>query len=79
MTTYSVANFLVLDWGDIAVWHRLHRLAGRYDNPMPESTISPSQGLRILLLIAIPRGVTQMTLKRSYSEDEFNLLEHIAD
>jgi hypothetical protein len=26
-------------------------LAGRYDNPMPESTISPSQGLRIWLQI----------------------------
>jgi hypothetical protein len=25
----------------------LHRLAGRSDNPMPESTITPSQGLRI--------------------------------
>jgi hypothetical protein len=25
-------------------------LAGRYNNPMPESTISPSQGLRIWLL-----------------------------
>ncbi len=25
-------------------------LAGRHDNPMPESTISPSQGLRIWLL-----------------------------
>jgi hypothetical protein len=25
----------------------LHRLAGRYNNPMPESTISPSQFLRI--------------------------------
>ncbi len=29
---------------------RLHRLAGRYDNPTPESTISPSQGLWIWLL-----------------------------
>jgi hypothetical protein len=28
---------------------RLQRLTGRYDNPMPESTISPSQGLRIWL------------------------------
>jgi len=31
--------------------HRL-RLAGWYDNPMPESTLSPSQGLRIWLLVA---------------------------
>ncbi len=28
----------------------LHRLEGWYDNPLPESTISPSQGLRIMLL-----------------------------
>jgi hypothetical protein len=27
----------------------LHRMAGRYDNPMPESTTSPLQGLRIWL------------------------------
>ncbi len=47
------AKFRVLDWGDkvnsgIGLSHqsaRLHRLAGRYENPMPESTISPSQGL----------------------------------
>ncbi len=26
---------------------RLRRLAGRYDNPMPVLTVSPSQGLRI--------------------------------
>jgi hypothetical protein len=24
---------------------RLHKLAGRYDNPMPEATLSPSKGL----------------------------------
>ncbi len=28
---------------------RLHRLAGRYDNLMPLSTISPRQGLRVWL------------------------------
>jgi hypothetical protein len=28
---------------------RLHRLAGRYDNPLPKWTLSPSQGLRIWL------------------------------
>ncbi len=28
----------------------LHRLAGRYNNPMPVSTLSPNQGLRIWLL-----------------------------
>ncbi len=49
----AVANFIVLDLGDKfnsgigqSYWPvRLHRLAGRCDNPMPESTISPSQGL----------------------------------
>ncbi len=29
---------------------RLHRLAGGYDNYLPDSTLSPSQGLRIWLL-----------------------------
>ncbi len=45
----SVSKFIVLDWGDevntdIGLSYRparLHRLAGRYDNPMPESTIPP--------------------------------------
>ncbi len=54
---WPVAKFLVHDWGDIVDSGiglsyrpaRLHRLAGRYDNPMSESTISPSQGLRIWL------------------------------
>ncbi len=32
---------------------RRHRLAGRYNNPMPESTISLSQGLRIWLLFVL--------------------------
>jgi hypothetical protein len=52
---FSVAKFLVPDWevlvdSCIGLSHRparLHRMAGRYDNPMPESTISPSEGLRI--------------------------------
>ncbi len=52
-----VAKFIVSDWGDkvdsgVGLSYRrgqatVHRLAGRYDNPMPESTISPSKGLRI--------------------------------
>jgi hypothetical protein len=50
-----LAKFLVPDWRDIvgsgielSYRHaRLHMLAGRYDNPMPELTISPSQGPRI--------------------------------
>jgi hypothetical protein len=46
----TVAKFIVPDWGDKAGSGvrlssyrpaRLHRLTGRYDNPMPESTISP--------------------------------------
>ncbi len=53
----SRAKFFVPDWGDIVdsgIWlsfrpARLLRLAGRYDNPMQESTISPApgKGLRI--------------------------------
>jgi len=43
------AQFLVPDWGDkidygIGLSYRpprLHRLAGRYDNPMPYSTFPP--------------------------------------
>jgi hypothetical protein len=42
-----VAKFIVPDWGDkvdsgIGLSYgaaKLHRLAGRYDNPLPESTI----------------------------------------
>ncbi len=57
VTSPAEAKFLVPYWGDIddsgivlsyqpAI---LSSLAGRYDNPMPESTIPPppSQGLRI--------------------------------
>ncbi len=48
----SVASFIVSDFGDkvdsgIGLSYRsakLHRLAGRYDNPMPESTISTISG-----------------------------------
>jgi hypothetical protein len=47
----SVAKFIVPDWEDIvdtgvglSYWHaRLHRLAGRYDNPMTESTMYITQ------------------------------------
>ncbi len=31
---------------------KLHKLAGRYDNPMPDSATFPSQGLRICLQIS---------------------------
>ena len=50
----SVAKFIVPDWRHkvdygIELSYRpvagLHRLAGRYDNPMTESTLSPIQGL----------------------------------
>jgi hypothetical protein len=47
-----VAEFIDPDRGDkvnfgrgLSYWPaRLNGLAGRYDNPMPESTLSPSQG-----------------------------------
>jgi hypothetical protein len=67
---YTVAKFIVPDWGDkvdsgIELWYRsaslagrygygiglsyrpagLYRLADWYHNPMPKSTIFPSQGL----------------------------------
>ncbi len=49
---HFVAKFFVLDCGDIVDSvvrlsyrpARLQRLVGRYDNPMPESTIPPSRG-----------------------------------
>jgi hypothetical protein len=47
------AKFLVPDWQRNVVPARqatVHRLAGLYDNSMPESAISGSQGLRIWLL-----------------------------
>ncbi len=45
----AVAKFLAPDYGDTVDCGipRLHKLAGRYENPMPESTLSPSQGIRI--------------------------------
>jgi hypothetical protein len=55
--TCPVAKFLVPNLGDLVDtgigYSRsgmpAYSLAGQYDNPMPESTISPSQGLRIWL------------------------------
>jgi hypothetical protein len=46
---------------------RLHRLAGRYDNPMPESSISPipSQGLRLWLLACCDLGIDSQTLQHT--------------
>ncbi len=53
----AIAKFLVPDWDDIVnsgiglsyLPAGLHRLAGRYYSPMPQSIISPSQGLKIIL------------------------------
>ncbi len=47
---YSIPEFIDPDWGDkvnsgIGLLYRparLHGVAGRYDNPMPELTLSPS-------------------------------------
>jgi hypothetical protein len=49
-----VAKFIVQDWEAIADFgigssyrpSRLHKLKGRYDNPMPESTISLQSGTK---------------------------------
>ncbi len=38
---------------------RFHRLAGRYNNPMPESTICLSQGLKIWLLCFTFKSIGQ--------------------
>ncbi len=40
----NVAEFINPDWGDKVKPARLHGLEGRYDNPMPELTLSPSHG-----------------------------------
>ncbi len=50
-----VIKFIVPDWGDkvssgIGLAYRparLHRLAGRYDNPVPESSKSPGKGYEL--------------------------------
>ncbi len=50
---FPVAEFIVSDWGDkinpgIGFSYRparIHRMAGRYDNPVPELIRSPSQRL----------------------------------
>jgi hypothetical protein len=58
---------------------RLHqRLAGRYDDPMPESTISPIQGLWIWLqlLCALGGGLLQGCLQRTYANDVFQVGFH---
>jgi hypothetical protein len=52
----SVAEFIDHDWGKvnsgIGSSNRSPRLAGRYDNPMPESTLSPPvRDLWIRLLV----------------------------
>jgi hypothetical protein len=52
-TPIPLDKFIVPDWEDkvdtdIGLSYRhdkLHRLAGRYGNPLPESTMSPIQGL----------------------------------
>jgi hypothetical protein len=56
MKNNTVAKFLVPDWGElvdsgIGLSYRsagLHKLAGRYDNPMPESTIFPQSATKNL-------------------------------
>jgi hypothetical protein len=50
-------KFMVPDWGDqvnsgIGLSHWPLSYMGRYDNPMPETTISPSKGLWIWLLVS---------------------------
>jgi hypothetical protein len=58
---HAIAKFLVPDWGDIVDSGielsyrpaRLHRMAGRYDNPTPQSTISPVRGLKIWPLLRL--------------------------
>ncbi len=65
----TVAKFIVSDLGEswrscrVVVSCRpagFHRLAGWYDNPTPESTISPSQGLWIWLLVPRHGVLTNM-------------------
>ncbi len=58
LSTQCFTKFIVPDCGDkfdfgiglsSLARARLYRLAGRYDNPMPDSTMSPIQGLCIWL------------------------------
>ncbi len=45
----TVAKFIVPDWGDkVDLRHRV--MAGRYDNPLPELTLFPRQGLQYMNL-----------------------------
>ncbi len=50
----------------------VHRMAGRYDNPIPESIVSPSQGLWIWLLEGLFHSWLQYPLviqqRRLYSD-----------
>ncbi len=55
LSVQTVPKFILPDWGDKvnygigvvvpALHSYVHRLPGRYENPVPESNISPSQGL----------------------------------
>ncbi len=59
---YNEAQFLVPDWRDkvdygIGLSYRpakLHRLAGRYDNPMLDLTLYPQSGTKNLATGCIP-------------------------
>jgi hypothetical protein len=74
-----VAQFLVPDWGyivDSAIGLSyqpagLHRLEGRYDNAMPESTISPQS--RTKILTSVLDIVDKLLLLRLFN-DWFSLL-----
>ncbi len=80
---HHVAKFLVPDWGDkvdsgIGFSYRpagLHRLAERYDNPMPGSTISPSQGLWIWQpVVELKNNAAQNSGLRSSSTKRLHLI-----
>jgi hypothetical protein len=52
LNVYTLAEFIDTDWGDKvnsgigSYWlARLHRTAGRYDNPILELTLSPQSGI----------------------------------
>jgi hypothetical protein len=50
---------------------RLLWLAGRYDNPMPQSTLSPRKGLWIWLLVELKASFLQEKTADQTTKDDF--------
>ncbi len=79
--SWAATKFLVPDWGNIVdsgigLFYRparLHSLAGRYNNPMPKSSLSPSQGLRIWPQHKHPHPPSPQAVENCYRKGDLYL------